>query len=480
MAQQNNIAYGLSSPLLNVFPGPVRAQQAPTVEDKLTVGQWWIDEVANQAYILTSITNNQANWSTLTIMGVGVFNAVESTLGNITADVGNIVATLGNISAGGTITSGGSLTVATGDLGVLVGDLNVNLGNVIVTTGNVRVTAGDIDTVAGDINSAGALTAGTTITAASNITSSAGNITATTGNIAAPLGSLTAGTTISAGTGITTTAGGFTATAGNITATTGSFSAPAGDLTVGGNITTNTGTILADIINCNTVVSSTGFNGVLYFNLTNAGLNPALQMRGVNFAHMGFFPVFSENNFFGLDSGNNVEMMAAHNTAVGSRTLSLIADGATYNTTIGNDSMANLTLGSYNMALGYQAANVYTGAESSNICIGNVGVLGENNTIHIGTDGVGPGQQSACFIAGDVTVARGITATTGDITTSTAGKGIVVGGGAKVISGAGDPNGVVTAPKGSLYLNLTGSAVNDRAWINTNGITAWTFIVTGA
>jgi len=127
MAQRSNSAYGITNPLVNVFPDPIRARRAPTVNDKLDIGSLWIDTVHNQAYTLTSIANNQANWSTLTLMGVGVFNAVESTVGNITADVGDIIATLGNISSGGTITSGGALTVSTGGLAILDGNLNVTL-----------------------------------------------------------------------------------------------------------------------------------------------------------------------------------------------------------------------------------------------------------------------------------------------------------------------------------------------------------------
>ena len=45
----------------------------------------------------------------------------------------------------------------------------------------------------------------------------------------------------------------------------------------------------------------------------------------------------------------------------------------------------------------------YTGAESSNILIRNLGVLGESNTIHIGSQGpdpTDPGVQTTCFIAG--------------------------------------------------------------------------------
>ena len=53
-------------------------------------------------------------------------------------------------------------------------------------------------------------------------------------------------------------------------------------------------------------------------------------------------------------------------------------------------------------------------------------------------------------------------------------------GGLVVVTGAGDPNGTVTAPLGSLYLNSTGSGVANRAFINTNAGTVWTAITTVA
>ena len=46
--------------------------------------------------------------------------------------------------------------------------------------------------------------------------------------------------------------------------------------------------------------------------------------------------------------------------------------------------------------------------------------------------------------------------------------------------GTDSPNTALTAAKGSLYLRTDGSGVNDRAYINTDGSTAWTAIVTVA
>jgi hypothetical protein len=45
-------------------------------------------------------------------------------------------------------------------------------------------------------------------------------------------------------------------------------------------------------------------------------------------------------------------------------------------------------------------------------------------------------------------------------------------------SGSGAPT--LSAPKGSLYLNITGNSTSTRAYINTNGSTTWTAITTAA
>lgn len=49
---------------------------------------------------------------------------------------------------------------------------------------------------------------------------------------------------------------------------------------------------------------------------------------------------------------------------------------------------------------------------------------------------------------------------------------------ANVVAGTGAPT--FSATKGTLYLNLTGSSVATRAYINTNGSTTWTAISTVA
>jgi len=49
-----------------------------------------------------------------------------------------------------------------------------------------------------------------------------------------------------------------------------------------------------------------------------------------------------------------------------------------------------------------------------------------------------------------------------------------------IFVGSGSPSGALTALKGSLYLRSNGTGTNDRAYINTDGGTTWTAIVTVA
>jgi hypothetical protein len=51
-------------------------------------------------------------------------------------------------------------------------------------------------------------------------------------------------------------------------------------------------------------------------------------------------------------------------------------------------------------------------------------------------------------------------------------------GGVELFSGAGAPT--MSAPKGSLYVNTTGSTIANRMYINTNGSTTWTNFTTAA
>lgn len=77
-------------------------------------------------------------------------------------------------------------------------------------------------------------------------------------------------------------------------------------------------------------------------------------------------------------------------------------------------------------------------------------------------------------LSGTVTALNASAVTAGGaaafLATSTAGLGVYFGSGAPTVSAA----------KGSLYLNTTGSSTSTRAYINTDGGTTWTNLVTAA
>lgn len=86
------------------------------------------------------------------------------------------------------------------------------------------------------------------------------------------------------------------------------------------------------------------------------------------------------------------------NTTVGAATLQAATSGS-QNAAFGYSALV-LATGSNNTALGYNAGSAFSSTESSNILISNNGTTADNNTIRIGTQGSGAGQQNLCFVAG--------------------------------------------------------------------------------
>jgi len=87
------------------------------------------------------------------------------------------------------------------------------------------------------------------------------------------------------------------------------------------------------------------------------------------------------------------------------------------NVGIGYLSLAGLTTGANNIALGLQSGQGCTGASSSNILIGSDGAI-ESNTIRIGEQGSGLGQQNRNFQAG----ITGVTAVGSPVAVSSTGQ----------------------------------------------------------
>ena len=94
-------AYGIGSPLQEVFPKPIVAQRAPTTADVgYEIGQSWVDNSADASYVLTSVAGGSATWSSTanpavnqaglqSFDGSGTLNGRTLTAGSQSIDVTN-------------------------------------------------------------------------------------------------------------------------------------------------------------------------------------------------------------------------------------------------------------------------------------------------------------------------------------------------------------------------------------------------------
>lgn len=255
MPNSNNL-YGFPQPLSQVFPAPIIAQRAPTTADiAYPIGQQWIDEVGDDAYILVDVTAGVATWNVTATTPGNVDTLTGNSGGAITPSAGNInvigSGVLAFAGAGSTLT--GSITPGSSLIATLTGGsggaLSPTSGNMnLLGTANQITSTGSGSTITFSIPSAftapGSITSTTTMTSGTGITSTTGNIVASTGNITSTLGSVAAATTVTAGTGITATTGNIVASTGNITSTLGSVGA-ATTVTAGTSITATLGNITA-------------------------------------------------------------------------------------------------------------------------------------------------------------------------------------------------------------------------------------------
>ncbi len=154
------------------------------------------------------------------------------------------------------------------------------------------------------------------------------------------------------------------------------------------------------------------------------------------------------NTFFGDSSGGTTTSGTA-NTGFGTSVLTSITTSASSNSAFGSNSLGNLITGSSNVAMNGGAS--YTSTESSNIVILNTGTIGDSNTIRIGTQGSGGGQQNKAFIAGIV----GVTTTNTQMVTINSSTGQL--GAATVPSGVVTINGDTGSATGT---TITETGVN--------------------
>lgn len=243
----SKVGYGLSEPLPSLAPAPIQAKRAPTTSDRgFLPGTLWINLLTNNAYILTSVVANAAQWLQISV-GSGSFATISST-GQFTLDTTTAAAnTLGNTTG----TTSISMLVGTGGFsldGVPTSAYTfmpsttsgtVNFGGTGANTGTATLFGG---TGAQAINLAASGTGAKTITIGATGSVDVISIGSTTGASSLALksgsagvaisgatvvtGALSSTTTVTAGTALiattSVTAGtSITATLGNITATNG-------------------------------------------------------------------------------------------------------------------------------------------------------------------------------------------------------------------------------------------------------------------
>ena len=244
-----------------------------------------------------------------------------------------------------------------------------------------------------------------------------GPVTQISGNTGTPIVPDTNGNVNIVGDGVTVTFSGD-----GLQTLTGSVIGGAGITTINGDSGSITGSTVTISANLGAVYPDLDCGASVQF--INSGTVSNLQVTD---AIQNTF-IGNDSGVVGNDGGGNTALGdsalgslgsvggGGGNCAVGSAALSRVSTGSgncalgsfalgalsttDNNVVIGNLSAGQLLTGHDNIAVGSLAGFSWTAAESSNLCIGNSGTVGDSNTIRIGTQGSGSGQQNTCYVAG--------------------------------------------------------------------------------
>lgn len=194
---RQNTAYGLSEPLLNVFPRPIIALRDPTTSNFAQLGTIWVNKSSGAFWVLTKIVANSASWDNSS-GGAGSFTSLTAS-GNITSSAGNIAATAG------TVTGGTGLVATTGGLTVSAGGASITGVTTIASgTSAINISADAAATTVNIATGAGAktLTLGsTTTTSTTTLQSGSGGLLLANGANPISISADAAATTVNVGTG---------------------------------------------------------------------------------------------------------------------------------------------------------------------------------------------------------------------------------------------------------------------------------------
>jgi len=194
----------------------------------------------------------------------------------------------------------------------------------------------------------------------------------------------------------------------------------------------------------------------------------------------------------------NITAASAVVVDCGTGGVSIGASATAHTTTVGSTNTTSAaTIQSGTGAMTFTAGGIFDVNATGDVTIDTAGVVELNSTagaIGIGNDAdaqainIGTGAAARTITIGnntgatavDIVAGTGSVSSNTDIEFLTATTGLIFQEGPKVIAGAGSPSAVVNAPKGSLYLRTDGTTTNDRIYVNTDGVTAWTSITTAS
>src|SRR6185295_20250854 len=118
---------------------------------------------------------------------------------------------------------------------------------------------------------------------------------------------------------------------------------------------------------------SVGIDATISGNSGSVSLPATIETVNTTIKFVGLANTLTED--FSGDSNNNILIGSTYN----------IINPASNNVCMGALALRNLTTGSGNIAIGNLAGAAYNGSESSNICLGNTGELGDTGITRLGT-----------------------------------------------------------------------------------------------
>ena len=349
-----------------------------------------------------------------------------------------------NTNSVSTINSGAggiNLTAANGDVTVRSGSGTIYIGNdavqhgVIIgnTTGTTSVT---VDCGTNGASFGASATAHTTtvgsVTGASattvqggsgalNVTATGGALTINSGTGTLAISNDASATTVNIATGgavktISIGNAGFATTISarnTVSITNGNLSISAGNVL----LPTTSSTVGQIQINAVPVFHTYGTNNTFVgesagnFTLTVAS---SRGVTGIGYKALNALTAGADCNTACGDQSLASCTISPANTALGYNALNALTTGAGYNTAIGCSAGNTFTTGQQNIFIGDYAGSSCTGSDSYNILINHTGSAGLNNTTRIGYES----QQTAAYIAGNVTTTTAVAGGTRTLTVS--------------------------------------------------------------